>query len=218
MIKSKEWNWDLISKDDKYWNSPASEIYYLSATWKNKGFKKFLDVGCGFGRNTIFMAKEGFDVSTFDLSKNAIETTKSKAKEAGVIIQEIRVADMLDMPFDDNSFDCLLALNVISHTDTNGFKKILSEIKKVLKVGGEAYFTLGSKESFWFNNPVCKYVDENTRIRIEDGPENNIPHFYIDDNDCKTLFNDFTIIEIKNVRELTQFGNFSPHYHIWLKK
>ena len=29
--------------------------------------------------------------------------------------------------------------------------------------------------------------------------------------------NDFKIIEITNIRELTQYGNFSPHYHIWLK-
>ena len=61
-------------------------------------------------------------------------------------------------------------------------------------------------------------VDDYTKIRVEDGPENGIPHFYIGDEDCFVLFNDFIIINIKNVRELTQYGNFSPHYHIWLKK
>ena len=44
-----------------------------------------------------------------------------------------------------------------------------------------------------------------------------IPHFYIGDEDCGTMFNDFKIIDISNVRQLTQYGNFSPHYHIWLK-
>ena len=127
-------------------------------------------------------------------------------------------AFMHSNPLTGESVWTLLAFNVISHTDKEGFNKILSEIKRVLKPGGEAYFTLGSKESFWFNNPVCTYVDENTRIRVEDGPENGIPHFYIDDEDCKTLFNDFKIIKINNLRELTQYGNFSPHYHVWLKK
>lgn len=218
MIESKSWNWDIVDKNDFYWNSPAPEVFYLAENWKSKNFKSILDVGCGWGRNAIFLAKHGFKLDGFDLSKTSVDTTIEKAKEQGIDFSNFVVADMLKFPYNDNTFDALLAMNVISHTDKEGFLKILNEIKRVLKPGGEAYFTLGSKESYWFNNPVCTYVDENTRIRIEDGPENGIPHFYIDDEDCKTLFNDFKIIKINNVRELTQYGNFSPHYHIWIKK
>lgn len=218
MIESKPWNWEMVANDNEYWNSAAPEVYYLSENWKSKNFKDVLDVGCGLGRNCIFLAKKGFNVSGFDLSPKSVEQTLLKAKEQGVELGEFVVADMLSFPFKDNSFDALLAMNVISHTDKEGFLRILGEIKRVLKDGGEAYFTLGSKESYWFNNPACKYIDEYTKIRVEDGPENGIPHFYIGDEDCKTLFNDFKIIKINNVRELTQFGNFSPHYHIWLKK
>lgn len=218
MVKSKAWKWEIVDKDDKYWNSPAPEVYYLAENWKNKNYKAFLDIGCGFGRNAIFMAKKGFDVSGFDLSEYSVQQTIEKAEKQNVKLNKFVIADMLNIPFNDNSFDCILAMNVISHTDKIGFYKILNEIKRVLKPGGEVYFTVGSKESYWFNNPICTYVDENTRIRIEDGPENGIPHFYIDDKDCLNMFNDFTIIEIKNIRELTQYGNFSPHYHVWLKK
>ena len=218
MVKSKAWNWNMVPDDDKYWNSPAPEVYYLGENWKRKGFKELLDIGCGLGRNCIYLAKNGFTISTFDLSEKSVEATRKKAKEQGAYIKDIRVADMLDMPYPDSSFDCVLAMNVISHTDKIGFDKILNEIKRVLRPGGEAYFTVGSKESYWYNNPECIYVDDFTKIRVEDGPENGIPHFYIDDDDCKTLFNDFEIIKIQNIRELTAFGNFSPHYHIWLRK
>lgn len=218
MIESKPWKWEIVDKDNNYWNTPAPEVYYLAEYWKNKGFKTFLDVGCGFGRNAIFMAKQGFSVKAFDLSEHSVEMTKEKAKSQGVVLDDVVVADMLEMPYEDNSFDCLLALNVISHTDTEGFHWILQELSRVLKPNGEMYFTVGSKESFWFNNPICKVVDENTRIRVEDGPENGIPHFYINDEDCLKMFNDFTIVSIKNVRVLTEHGNFSPHYHIHLKK
>lgn len=217
MIKSKSWNWEMVDSDDTYWNSPAPEVYYLNENWKSKNFKSILDVGCGLGRNALFLAKNGFDVSGFDLSEVSVKETLKKANEQNIKLGKFVVADMLEFPFEDNSFDALLAMNVISHTDLEGFKKILSEIKRVLKPSGEAYFTIGSKESFWFKNPKCTYVDENTRIRIEDGPENGIPHFYIDDEDCFKLFGDFGIVKIQNVRELTQYGNFSPHYHIWLK-
>ena len=217
MVESKAWNWEIVDKDDKYWNTPAPEIYFLEKSWKEKGFKEFLDVGCGMGRHSIYMSKQGFEVSGFDLSSYSVELTKEKAKAQNVKLNKFVVADMVDFPFEDNSFDCMLGMNVISHTDLEGFKKIMSEIKRTLKPNGEAYFTIGSKESYWFKNPVCKYVDENTRIRVEDGPENGIPHFYMGDEDCFTFFNDFKIIGIKNVRELTSHGNFSSHYHIWLK-
>ncbi len=218
MIESKAWKWEIVPKDDKYWNTPAPDVFYLSQNWKDKGYKDFLDVGCGYGRNLIYMAKQGFNCSAFDLSEHSVNVTKKKAEEENVKLQDVQVADMLHFPYKDNSFDCMLALNVIAHTDTEGFHKILNEIKRVLKPGGEVYFTLGSKESFWFNNPVCTYVDENTKIRVEDGPENGIPHFYINDEDCGKLFNDFKLIDIRNVRQLTQYGNFSPHYYVWLKK
>ncbi len=218
MVESKAWKWEIVDSNNEHWNSTSPEVYYLCDNWKNKKFKSVLDVGCGLGRNSIYLAKHGFDVSGFDLSQHSVDQTLKKAKEQGVKLNKFVVADMLNFPYPDNSFDVILAINVISHTDLEGFKKILGEIKRTLKPGGEAYFTLGSKESYWFNNPKCKYVDEYTRIRVEDGPENGIPHFYIGDDDCKTLFNDFTIIKIQNVRELTEYGNFSPHYHVWLKK
>ena len=217
MIKSKSWNWDIVDKNDVYWNSPAPEVYHLAENWKQKKFKKILDAGCGWGRNSIFLAKHGFQLEGFDLSETSVKTTIEKAKEQGFDFSNFVIADMLKLPYEDNSIDAFLAINVISHTDKEGFNKILSEIKRVLNPGGEAYFTLGSKGSYWFNNPVCTYVDENTRIRVEDGPENGIPHFYIDDDDCFNLFNDFKIIKISEVRELTHHGTFSPHYHVWVK-
>ena len=218
MVESKAWDWKMLDKDDNYWNSAAPEIYYLSKNWKEKEFKSFLDIGVGFGRNAIYMAKEGFNVSGFDLSNYSVEVCKEKFESEHMQYVDLRMADMHQIPYVDYSFDCILALNVVSHTDTIGFKNILSEIFRVLKKDGEVYFTLGSKESFWFNNEVCTYVDENTRIRVEDGPENGIPHFYVNDEDVKKMFNEYKIIDIRNIKELTQKGNFSPHYQILLKK
>ena len=40
------------------------------------------------------------------------------------------VSNMLSLPFENNSFDCMIAYNVIYHTDTNGFIETLKEIKE----------------------------------------------------------------------------------------
>ena len=88
--------------------------------------------------------------------------------------------DMLSLPYTDELFDSILCRNVISHQDTSGVKKIIGELKRVLKPGGECYLTLGSKSTWGFKQTSWPLLDENTRLRMEEGPEYEIPHFYAD--------------------------------------
>ena len=43
MAISKGWKWEVLSKDDEYWNTPDFMIHYLDYRWKKLGFKDFLD-------------------------------------------------------------------------------------------------------------------------------------------------------------------------------
>lgn len=47
---------------------------------------KALDLCCGVGSNTVYMAKRGFDVTALDISDKAVEYAKEKTLEAGVHI------------------------------------------------------------------------------------------------------------------------------------
>lgn len=220
MIDSKAWNWDMVIKDshEGYWQEPATESYYLINRWLSQGKRDFLDLGCGLGRHTIQFAKAGFNTSGFDLSETSIRRTEEYAKLAGVKV-DLRVGDMLNLPYEDDSFDCIYCRNVISHTDTAGMRKIVSELKRVLRKDGECYLTLGSKQAWGFRQdwPV---VDENTKIRVEDGPENGIPHFYADYDLIVDLFKDFEIVKVFQVEEyITKERTTSSfHYHVLIRK
>ncbi|MDO4742295.1 MAG: class I SAM-dependent methyltransferase, partial [Candidatus Saccharibacteria bacterium] len=215
MVDSKAWDWNKVKGDhEKYWQEPAIESYYLINRWLAQNKKDFLDLGCGLGRHTIQFAKAGFNTFGFDLSETSIRRTEEYAKETGVKV-ELLVGDMLSLPYSDDSFDCVYCRNVISHTDTAGMRKIVAELKRILREGGECYLTLGSKQTWGFKQdwPV---VDENTKIRVEDGPENGIPHFYADYDLIVDLFKDFEIIKVFQVegyitRERT---TSSFHYHV----
>ena len=82
MIKSKSWNWDIVDKNDFYWNSPAPEVYYLAENWKSKGFKTVLDVGCGYG--VLGITLKYFDkcdyVDMVDINERAVLLTKENIK------------------------------------------------------------------------------------------------------------------------------------------
>lgn len=219
MVDSKAWNWDVVKGDhEQYWQEPATESYYLVNRWKSQGKNDFLDLGCGLGRHTIQFAKAGFKTFGFDLSETSINRTKEYAEQAEVKI-DLKIGDMLDLPYDDESFDCIYCRNVISHTDTAGMRKIVAELERVLRKDGECYLTLGSKQTWGFQQdwPV---VDENTKIRIEDGPENGIPHFYADYDLIVDLFKNFEIVKVFQVEEyITKEHNTSSfHYHVLIKK
>ena len=220
MIKSQGWDWKIV-KDDKecIWKNPAIESFYLLNRWKNDGKKDFLDLGCGLGRHSILFGKNGFNVSCFDISEVAIKKTENWAKEEKLNF-DYQVGDMLELPYKNNSFDCILCMNVISHTDTEGIKRVISELKRVLRKNGECYLTLGSKDT-WGYRKDWPNVDPNTKLMMIEGPEYKVPHFYVDYSLAKSLFIDFDIVDIHQVVNYYEHDNEvndSYHYHLLIRK
>ena len=211
MVESKGWNWEIV-KDEKedIWKKPSIESYYLLNRWKEQDKKEFLDLGCGLGRHSILFGKNGFNVSAFDISKEAINKTQEWAEKEGLNL-DYKVGDMLELPYSDEKFDCIYCRNVISHTDTEG----------MMRSNGECYLTLGSKDTWGFKQESWPLIDENTRLRMEEGPEYKVPHFYVDYNLVKELFKDFEILNIYQVvdyYEKEERIENSYHYHILIRK
>ena len=221
MIESKGWNWKIVKEDKEcIWKNPSIESYYLLNRWKNQGKKEFLDLGCGLGRHSILFSKNGFNVYCFDISEEAIKRTKAWAEEEKLELN-YNVGDMLNLPYKDESIDAILCRNVISHTDTEGMKKVIKEIKRVLKKDGECYLTLGSKSTWGFKQTDWPMIDENTKLKMEEGPEYKTPHFYVDNELVKKLFSEFKIELIKHIEEFYENNNktySSYHYHVLIKK
>ena len=141
MVESKGWNWNLVKEDKEYiWKNPSKESYYLLNRWKTQEKREFLDLGCGMGRHSILFGKNKFNVSCFDISAEAIKRTKEWAEQENLQF-DYKIGDMIEIPYKNEQFDCILCRNVIAHTDTEGIKKVINEIYRVLKPEGECYLT-----------------------------------------------------------------------------
>ena len=222
MIESMPWRWELLSNEQKkeWKDEPSKESYYLVYRWKSQGKKKFLDLGCGCGRNTIFYAQNGFDTYALDKSEYAVKYTKEISKIHKLDIN-IQTGDMLNMPYENEFFDCILCRNVISHTDTEGIKVIIKKLYDILKYDGECFLTLGSKNSDLYKDPKNLKVDENTKRRMDPGVEYRVPHFYADMNIIPKLFEKFKIEYISQLQYFKQEkGKFLSrwNYLILIKK
>jgi len=196
MVNSKGWEWEKANQSP--WLKPTEDSYYFASKWSELGFKKVLDLGAGLGRHSIFFAQQGFNVSAIDLSDYGMNNLKEWADKENLNI-DIKIGDMMALPYADNSIDCVFAYHVISHTDTMGAKKVISEIDRVLKPGGEIYTSMCSKESWDFKDSGFPKADENTVINKAEGPEKDIPHFYANLDDILNLFFNFKIEKVRHI-------------------
>lgn len=192
MVESKGWDWERA--EQSFWLKPVAESYFFADKWRDKGFCDFLDLGTGLGRHAIYFARQGFKVSALDISEYAVEHLSSWAAHEGLSVSAT-AGDMLSLPYADNSFDCILAYHVITHSDTEGVRRIISELERVLRPGGEVFFSLGSKESLDFREATSR-LDENTIISVRE-PEVGIPHYYTSLDEVKVLLSGFELVSVK---------------------
>lgn len=194
MTISKGWNWEEANHSS--WLKPTEDSYYLANKWTEKGYKKILDLGTGLGRHAVYFAKQGFEVDAIDISDYAVEHLNAWKNQENLSIN-VSSGDMLNLPYADDTFDCIFAYHVIAHSDTQGVRKILSEIERVLKSGGEIFVSFSSKDSTDYSNEFDKRIDENTIICRKE-PEVGVPHFYANRSDLISLLHNFSIEKMRH--------------------
>jgi ubiquinone/menaquinone biosynthesis C-methylase UbiE len=95
-----------------------------------------LDVGCGPGNITIDLASRVSPGRTvgIDAAEAVVDTARESAAEQGVAEVEFRVANVYDLPFDDESFDVVHAHQVLQHLADP--VAALRQMRRVCRPGG----------------------------------------------------------------------------------
>ena len=88
---------------------------------------KVLDLGCGEGRNALFLAEAGFDVSAVDISEAGIGKLRALADERGLDVRT-EVADIRDYRISE-SYDLIMAHGCLHLIERPAWRKAIDEIK-----------------------------------------------------------------------------------------
>ena len=99
--------------------------------------QNIIDVGCGIGGSTLYLAQKfGSQATGITLSPVQVSRAKERATEAGLDNRlRFEVANALEMPFADHTFDLVWSLESGEHMPDK--TKFLAECYRVLKPGGK---------------------------------------------------------------------------------
>jgi tocopherol O-methyltransferase len=111
-------------------------IEELLAWAKVKSAEKIIDVGCGIGGSTLYLAQK-FNADATGITLSPAQAARATQRAQEVKLEEkvqFKVADALNIPFEDNNFDLVWSLESGEHMPDK--TKFLQECYRVLKPGG----------------------------------------------------------------------------------
>ena len=147
--------------DDKRWDKIATEYFDIVSSpfdervdnplfdhlKKIRGKKKMriIDLGCGIGNLTPFLAKQFGHVTAIDFSEKMVEATgeKCKAMENVVVLKQ----DIRNMELFYGQFNVAVAVNSFVLPSIVDIKKMFKETMKILKPGGRFFGIFPSTNS-----------------------------------------------------------------------
>ena len=128
-----------------------------------------LDIGIGGGRTTAYLLKICKSYVGIDYSESFVNSVKKTYPEATCFVMDARDLSA----FKDASFDFVnFSFNGIDYVEEKGRKKILSEIKRILKPGGVFFFSTHNKNhrtfraNPWLNSDNSLFINVKTFIKL----------------------------------------------------
>ena len=150
--------------------------------------KHVLEIGCGMGYDSLEFLKRGVHITATDLTPNAIAITRRHFELEKVQAEDIHMANALDLPFRENTFDAVWANGVLHATGDT--RRAVQETKRVLKPGGRAIISHFYRIPSWMH--LLHHLGrENIENKEEDPPVNE---FYTE-KQILSFFRGFEIVE-----------------------
>ena len=107
---------------------------------------KILDIGCGEGKDAVFFARCGYDVTAFDVSEAGLEKTKRLADSARVTVRTLR-ADMCDYRLNEK-YDVLFSSGALHYIEPDLRDEIMANYKSHTNDGGIVAFHVFVEKPF----------------------------------------------------------------------
>ncbi len=166
--------------------------------------KRVLEIGCGPGRNAIYLAKKGCGVDAIDISENALTWARERSLSENVDIN-FHHSSLFEFKTERNTYDFIYDCGLFHHLAPHRRLSYVETIKKALKKGGHfglvCFNTKGASETFDWD----VYVQRSMNGGIG----------YSEDR-LKRLFEaDFEILEFRKMIKVSQPAEVFGEDFLW---
>ena len=180
--------------DGYYWGTePADFCDELIKLCPPSPDKKVLDIGCGEGKDAVYMASKGYSVTAFDVAENGIKKTFRMAKENGVGINAY--VDDINTFETDEQFDIVYSTGTIQYLFDENKKAFFDKIERITKKNGFVFFNVfvekpflelppdwDMEEKMWKSGELFSYLPNWKFHKIDEvifeDDSNGVPHYH----------------------------------------
>jgi len=221
----------LVTKNDAPQQDVLRFFKWLKKTKKFRLFEKqVLDLGCGTGRNSNYVANLGNNVVGIDISDTALKIAHDRASKifdqaitfsangwtGNENISYLKQNIGSSYPFDDKSFDMILDITSSNSLNEAERATYLAEMSRVLKDDG-----------YIFVRALCKDGDKNAKNLIKISPGHEYDTYIMKDihlvervfseTDLRSLYGQyFDILSLEKKSGYAQFKGQSYKRNYWL--
>lgn len=203
--EESKFNWDHFYSDRErkvpfFENHPDENLVeYIEKKRVTAG--KALELGCGPGRNAIYLARNGFNVDAVDQSAEGLEWAIERAKEQKVQVNYIQ-RNIFDLASEEGTYDLVYDSGCFHHIPPHRRMDYIDLVKRALKPGGSFALTCFAEGGELGGTDISDW--EVYRGRSMRGG------LGFTDEKLKGIFRDFTAVEIRKMRDMEnetkQFG------------
>lgn len=118
---------------DKYGMTRTHSEVVHAATLIAPG--KTLDLGCGNGRNSLYLAANGFDVTAWDKNPASINNLESIRQAEGLENLQAAIKDLNSLSF-DGEYDFILSTVVMMFLEAKTIPGLIDNMQRCTKAGG----------------------------------------------------------------------------------
>ncbi len=161
--------------DTDLWNEHMARYAFAA---RLSSWKRILEIACGTGYGTAYIAPEARFIVGLDVSTTATEYAASHFEDSNL---RYLTASATALPFRDRTFDLVIAFEVIEHL--SDWPRLLSEAQRVLAPGGQLILSTPNKEYYAesrkHSGPNPYHCHEFTFEEFRDALQATFPHVSI---------------------------------------
>ncbi len=184
------WEQSFQEKQEMWGFEPVKSAVFTAEMFSEKGFKKILIPGIGYGRNTKAFISKGMEVTGIEISKTAIELAE---KHYGQSLN-IYHGSVTDMPFDNNRYDGIFCHALIHLLNADERTKLIAGCYDQLTENGIMVFSAITKDA-----PTYKTGTFISKDRYEQF--GGVKMFFYDKNSIHEEFASYGLCQVGEIAE-----------------